>query len=144
MQVLAIVAVPGLPVPQGSVTAMMSKAGRPFVKSVKPSLAQYRADVREEVRRRMAVDGPLPGPMSIRIEFLFPRPKAHYNARGGLTPRAPAHPAKRPDVDKLARAVLDALTGLVWADDAQVVRLLAVKAYSTKGEPTTTIVIEEM
>jgi len=37
-------------------------------------------------------------------------------------------PATRPsDLDKLVRAVLDALTGIVWKDDAQVVALKATK-----------------
>ena len=35
----------------------------------------------------------------------------------------------RPDLDKLARAVLDALTGIVWVDDDQVVEL----AYRKQG-----------
>jgi Holliday junction resolvase RusA-like endonuclease len=38
-------------------------------------------------------------------------------------------PVSRPDIDKLARAVLDAMTGPIIYDDAQVVRLLVTKCY---------------
>jgi Holliday junction resolvase RusA-like endonuclease len=60
---------------------------------------------------------------ALRVEFRFvkPRPKGHFNARGEVRPSAPMFPVKRPDVLKLARAAEDALTGVVWADDAQIV-----------------------
>jgi|PlaIllAssembly_1097288.scaffolds.fasta_scaffold04203_6 Holliday junction resolvase RusA-like endonuclease len=147
MTVLCIVNVPGLPVPQGSVEAALNRVtGKAYVRGVKPNLAKYRADIREGVTRTMSVVGPLDTPMVVRVEFNLPRPKSHYNAKGGLTPRAPSWPSKRPDVDKMARAVLDALTGTVWHDDAQVVRLLATKQYATFANgrtPSTSIIIEE-
>jgi hypothetical protein len=42
---------------------------------------------------------------------------------------------KAPDLDKLARSVFDALTRVVFHDDAQVVDLVATKRYATVGEP---------
>ena len=42
-------------------------------------------------------------------------------------------PPRRPDLDKLCRACLDSLTGIVWRDDAQVVRLEASKGYGAPG-----------
>lgn len=38
-------------------------------------------------------------------------------------------PTTRPDIDKLSRACLDAMTGIVYLDDAQVVHLEATKLY---------------
>jgi len=40
-------------------------------------------------------------------------------------------PCVRPDVDKLARALLDALIGIAYVDDQQVVSLLVRKVYGT-------------
>lgn len=59
--------------------------------------------------------------MSVRLGFVLPRPKS--------TPkRSPTPPAtKRPDLDKLTRAVLDALTNVWLADDSQVVHIEASK-----------------
>ena len=44
-------------------------------------------------------------------------------------------PAKRPDLDKLVRAVKDALTKVLWHDDGQVVEILARKFYAQPGAP---------
>ena len=68
---------------------------------------------------------PLPSedPVVIDITFLMPRPKRK--------PRP--FMAVRPDLDKLCRAVLDALTGVAYADDAQVVELSARKRYAPAG-----------
>jgi len=70
------------------------------------------------------------GPLSLYITFTFPRPKGHYGRRG-LRPSAPLHPTVRPDLLKLARAVEDALTGVVWRDDAQIVDEMLRKRYGT-------------
>lgn len=52
-------------------------------------------------------------------------------------------PTVKPDIDKLARAALDALTGLLWVDDSQVVRLTVSKDYCARGEsPGAVIEIE--
>lgn len=61
-------------------------------------------------------------PVSVRITFLMPRPKT-------VKRHMPTVP---PDIDKLCRAVLDALTDVgVWVDDSQVVDLGATKIYAS-------------
>lgn len=80
-----------------------------------------------------AMDGPmLDGPLELTITFYLPRPKSHFGSgrnassvRGG----APAFPTVKPDVSKLIRAVEDAITGIVWRDDAQVIAQHAFKEY---------------
>jgi Holliday junction resolvase RusA-like endonuclease len=39
-----------------------------------------------------------------------------------------------PDLDKLQRSTLDALTGVLFKDDSQVCRILAMKCYCLEGE----------
>ena len=70
-------------------------------------------------------------PLYLSLVFYTPRPLGHFGAKG-VKASAPRHPAKRPDVLKLARAVEDGLTGVVWHDDAQIVEEQLVKRY---GEP---------
>lgn len=70
----------------------------------------------------------LSGPLSLSLVFVVARPKGHFGKRG-LLPSAPSHPAKRPDLLKLARAVEDALTGVVWRDDSQIVTEVLNKVY---------------
>lgn len=66
-------------------------------------------------------------PVSVAATFVCPKPKAPMNA----------YPAK--DLDKLARALLDALTGVVIADDSQVVELAVRKVYGL--EPRTRVIV---
>lgn len=67
---------------------------------------------------------PTDGAVSIRLEFYFAKPKKPKHAF-----------PYRGDADKLSRNVLDALTGIAYVDDAQVVSLTATKAYAgERGE----------
>lgn len=84
---------------------------------------------------RAAMDGelvPCPAPILVDVVFCFERPKGHYKASGGLSAKATLRPVqkRRDDVDKLVRAILDALTGIAFEDDAQVVELTASKAWA--------------
>jgi crossover junction endodeoxyribonuclease RusA len=65
----------------------------------------------------------------LSVQFFLPRPKKYQ--RAGV---AVAH-LNKPDTSKLLRAVEDALTQVAYADDAQVVELLATKAYAPVGAP---------
>jgi Holliday junction resolvase RusA-like endonuclease len=60
-------------------------------------------------------------PLCVRLDFILARPAS--------LPKRCAWPVKKPDSDKLARGVLDALTGAVFADDSQVVQLVVAKQY---------------
>lgn len=87
---------------------------------------------------------PTDQPVEIRLVFAFKRPKKHYHATGLVKDNAPgyAYPCKRGDVDKLARAVLDALTGVWIRDDAQVVELAATVRFSDYD--STSVVMREL
>lgn len=74
--------------------------------------------------------------MSVVIDAVFQRPKSHLR-KSGVKVTAPALP--RCDVDNVAKAVLDALTGIAWADDAQVQRLVVEKSYGTEARTTVRI-----
>lgn len=50
------------------------------------------------------------------------------------------YPTVRPDLDKLARGILDALTGLVYVDDAQVIALTVRKLYAAAGVGPRTVI----
>lgn len=66
-------------------------------------------------------------PVHTVIEFVMPRPKA--------TPKRSTPPMiRQPDLDKMLRAVDDALTGVVWSDDAQVTATYTLKRYAEIDE----------
>ena len=74
----------------------------------------------------------LDGALILTVRFHLTRPKGHYRTGRNvhlLRDSAPGYPAVKPDATKLLRAVEDALTGIVWRDDAQVVYQVASKHY---------------
>ena len=89
----------------------------------------WRGDVK--VFARQAFNGaPVQDALELRLMFVRQRPTNHYRANGAIKPKYEnATPTTKPDVLKLARAVEDALTGLVWKDDAQIVREYLAKKY---------------
>jgi len=115
--------VPGKPAAQGSKRYL--GPGRPPIeqsKAVKP----WRADVRAAAQAART-GPPLDGPIVLVVEFVMPRPTS--------TPKSRTPPAvKRPDIDKQCRAVCDALSGLAWKDDSQIVDLHATKRIAELDE----------
>jgi crossover junction endodeoxyribonuclease RusA len=91
---------------------------------------------REAVRQEAIATGLVISaePIYLHLLFRFRRPKGHWNAKGELKPSAPKAITTRPDLDKLCRSTLDALTGVLFADDSQVAFLVASKEYCLPGE----------
>ena len=99
---------------------------------------------KSNIRAQVVAQGPEyheSGPVTVSLICNFPRPKSHFNTRG-LSPRAPEHHAQKPDAENVAKAILDALTGVCWKDDAQVCSLAVHKAW-TDREPVTMITVAE-
>jgi len=100
----------------------------------------WRQDVRFAALEERPPDWDMATPMHLELVFWFPRPASHYGTKNGISylkATAPVEPtsARLGDIDKLSRAVLDALTGVAYLDDRQVIRLEARKAY-LKGQHT--------
>ena len=125
----------GCPIPAGSKRAypIKRKDGSIGV-AVTPDnkkQASWMGAVADAARR--VYDGPLlTGAVSLEITFFRPRPKGHFGTGKNaavLKPSAPKYPTTRPDTVKLARAVEDALTSVIWLDDSQVVNHVLSKRY---------------
>ena len=136
--------VAGVPRPQGSAKAFALPAKgnerpRAVVTSDTKDLKPWRNAIASEARHH-GVEL-IAGAAEVEVVFILPRPKSHWSSKGGLKPSAPRHPTTRPDVDKLERAVLDALKGVVLGDDAQVVRLIGEKQYQTLPTSPTGVLV---
>lgn len=78
--------------------------------------------------------GPFAGPLEVRFEFVISRPRGHYGTgrnAGKVRASAPVYPTVKPDTSKLVRAAEDSLTGIIYIDDAQIVRQFAAKIYGS-------------
>ncbi|RLC27770.1 MAG: RusA family crossover junction endodeoxyribonuclease [Deltaproteobacteria bacterium] len=100
----------------------------PKVVQWKQQVAYFAAQALDEAN----INEMFSGAIFLRLVFQRPRPKSHYgtgrNARR-LKSSAPPHPTTKPDLLKLARAVEDALSGVVYRDDAQIVKECLKKKY---------------
>lgn len=71
------------------------------------------------------------------ISFIMPRPKYHYgtgkNAGKIKEKYKDVQHNTKPDIDNLSKAILDALTGLLYEDDTQVTTLQISKTYTNSG-----------
>lgn len=77
---------------------------------------------------------PLDGPLSVTITAVYPVPVSASAAKKREMHGGAVLPLIRPDVDNVAKLILDALNGRAYADDSQVVSLTASKRYAKDGE----------
>lgn len=134
--------VPGIPAPGGSkkFVGLSKKTGRAIlVDDAGKRNKDWRSAVAWAGKSAMQGRPLLDGPLKARFEFIMPRPKNHFGAKG-LKPSAPAWPTVKPDALKLTRSSEDALTGIVWTDDAQIVKEEIEKRYAAPGEASGAVI----
>jgi crossover junction endodeoxyribonuclease RusA len=135
----------GEPIPQGSKTVIQQRGRRPRMIEDNPLTGPWRQAVAAAALDAMNGRELLTGPLRLRALFVFPRPAGHFGTgrnEGRLKASAPLYVRKRPDVDKLLRAVGDALAGVVFRDDAQLVIVQAEKHFG--DPPCAHLVLEEL
>lgn len=130
----------GTPKPAGSKRAFALKkggvyTGRTVVVDDCKKSRDWKTDVQFSARSNYT-GAPLSGPLLMRLTFYIERPKSHFGTgknAGSLKKDAPLYPTSKPDATKLCRAVEDALTHIIWVDDAQVVSQEILKRYGKPG-----------
>jgi crossover junction endodeoxyribonuclease RusA len=105
----------GVPVPQGSMKVINGRV----LHSQGSALAVWRSTI--GFAAKLAGAQVSDRPIEMTLVFIMPKPKTVKRI----------HPTVPPDLDKLVRGVLDALTHICYADDAQVVSVNAHKIYGT-------------
>ena len=121
--------VEGTPITQGSKQAFV-RGGRAVLFDMSNKkrgglpagrLDRWRAKVAAVAKVYMGDAESWDGPIKLDLEFYLQRPASHYTkVSKRLTKSAPRHHVSRPDKGKLARAVEDAMSGIVYGDDSQV------------------------
>jgi crossover junction endodeoxyribonuclease RusA len=120
-QILSIT-VYGKSEPQGSTKAFMPKGWtRPVITTDNAALKPWRQQISWTAAGQLAGQKPTSQAVSVAMRFYFARPKS--------LPKKIIHKTTKSDVDKLARGVLDALSGIAFVDDSQVISLSATKQF---------------
>ena len=126
--------VTGTPKGQPRPRAFARKMGSKFVARV------YDSDVADEWKGQVdrAINQAAEGwtliesePIQVIMNFYIAHPKSHFRSNGELKATAPRNCTAKPDIDNLAKLVLDRITrsGKIWRDDAQVYSITITKFY---------------
>jgi Holliday junction resolvase RusA-like endonuclease len=104
--------------------------GRAILTSNNKKMKPYRQEVANTAMTAAFEAGclhlPMAGkhePVKLSLKFYFARPVS--------IPKKRTEIVVKPDIDKIIRATADALTGILYADDAQIVEMNASKHYGT-------------
>jgi crossover junction endodeoxyribonuclease RusA len=116
------------PEPQGSTRAFIPKGwNRAIITTDNAKLKPFRQEVAQTALAAMHEHGAQMAargvPIALTLGFFFDKPKSVRKSVHRKT--------TKPDLDKLARAALDALTGIVYADDSQVDECHATKSFGS-------------
>lgn len=134
----------GVPKPAGSKRGFVTKKGKvAMVDASGQAGKDWRHDCKMgalEMLKKKFGDDSLKGPLLPRgqalrlgVTFIMPRPKWHFRTRnngGDIKKSAPVFHIIKPDRTKLLRSVEDALTGILWEDDCQIVDGFVRKLYA--------------
>ena len=139
--------VPGKARPKGSWRPMVSKTtGKVFVKPNSKDEQFWAGMVAHAAKEAIWKNGeapPMDMPVSVVIQAFFDRPKSHYRTgkhADELRETSPLSCTSKPDIDKIARSVLDALTGVAYAEDSLVYSIVARKFWADGGPSAFTLV----
>jgi Holliday junction resolvase RusA-like endonuclease len=129
--------VPGIPATSGSKKAFVNpKTGRAIVVPDNPEKQNtWMSDVKYYAQKAFNGIPVKREPFMFVMTFFFPRPQGHYGTgrnAGKVKPSAPKRPTGRPDLTKLTRAAEDALAGVIWTNDSQVVDQTVSKQYGDR------------
>ena len=136
--------VPGTPAPAGSKRAFTPKGWkRPIITDACKRTKPWQQEIKSVAIENYQGDL-LAGALRLTLVFRVARPQGHMRTgknAGEVRESSPTWPIVKPDVLKLTRAVEDALTGIIWRDDSQIVQEVLSKVY-TLGSTGVQIKIE--
>jgi Holliday junction resolvase RusA-like endonuclease len=137
--------VPGTPRPGGSKISFIHPVTRKaMAKEFDPKgyKALWRSSVSQAAAQAMDGQSLFRGACRFDCCFSFARPKSHFGTGRNaavLKPGAPQYPARPADLTKLVRLAEDAMLGIVFVDDGQVVQQSVEKVWAPKSGAVFTV-----
>lgn len=117
--------------------------GREVVRTYTPKkTVDFEMAVRVAALRAMLGAKPLAGPLFARVDCYLPIPKSWTKAAREAARAGSLYPVSKPDLDNFKKAVFDAMNGVVFVDDSQIVDDAGKKRYA--DEPRVEVFIQEL
>jgi len=116
--------------PQGKGRPRFARRGAKTASWTPLRTARYEGEARAAAIAAMKGRPPIAGAVSVAIMACMPIPASWPKRKRSLALGGDVRPAVKPDIDNVAKAVLDAMCGVVFEDDRQVCKIFAEKLYS--------------
>ena len=115
-------------VPVPKLRSRSIKSGRHYTPA---KTANFESMIKAQAKLMMGFKGPTSEPVELVVGFYFPVSKSWTNAKKRSAINGEV--AQKPDVTNLVKSVEDALNGVVYVDDCQIVRIVAEKHFVDAG-----------
>ena len=113
---------------------------RPYVHAYDPvKVKQYKQTLARHAQDQWMAS-PATGPIKLQLRFFRPVQKSLSKTEHARRLSGAHRPIVKPDLDNYIKSTLDALTGVLWADDNAIIKIEAEKYYS--DQPRVEIVME--
>ena len=90
----------------------------------------YEEHIALMAKKAIGASDPLKRPVIVCLYVRLPIPKSYSKSRAKACLEGLERPCKKPDIDNIAKSYLDAMNGIIFLDDTQVVELNVKKVYS--------------
>ena len=123
------ITIAGHPVGKGRARTVRTRDGR--VMSFTPERTRrWEENARLQAQTCMAGRSPLTGPVALRVCAYLAVPSSWPAWKREAALHGHVRPTGKPDLDNILKAAKDAMNGVLWIDDAQVVLVVTDKVYS--------------
>jgi Holliday junction resolvase RusA-like endonuclease len=104
-----------------------------FVSTYTPAKTRNYEDIIKVAATQAMTEPPIETPLAVFVYIAVPVPMSYSKKRKENCLVGIEKPVKKPDIDNVAKCFLDAMNGIVYKDDSQVVSLHVTKEYGTVG-----------
>lgn len=132
--------VPGIPVAKGRARAFVRNGH--IAHCTPERTSRYENLVRLSAHKEMKGRPLFSGACQIEIGLYMPVPSSWSNKKRTAALSGEIRPTAKPDCDNVLKCINDALNGVVWVDDKQVVDVRVEKRYSTT--PQAIVIVQEI
>lgn len=132
--------VPGKPVGKGRPRA--AKQGKHIRLYTPETTATYESTVALVASQAMGGQPLIAGPVEVVMRQVLPIPTSWSKRKQADAQAGVVLPGVKPDMDNVIKAIFDAINGVVWNDDTQVVDLQVRKRYGLT--PCVNVIVSPM